>query len=226
MPSVVGLLEQLELAARRRVDELREEADRVQAELAVAEWDWKEWVIARSGVGEVLDPVNEPEDHDQTERTEETPSVTTAAKPTSQVPMWREGLGWSVLSVDCQRIGQALADCHRLHQGPLTRQEMAVLFEMDAVPARWRHCGRRRSAWCCAAGWPSGSRAGSRSPRACPGQAAGHEHRHRSVDHRLGSGGGPHTPARDQIRNRRWAVDFDMPKQGGKARQAQPLTKT
>ncbi len=58
--------------------------------------------------------------------------MTTAAKPTSQVPMWREGLGWSVLSVD-QRIGQALADCHRLHQGPLTRQEMAVLFEMDAV---------------------------------------------------------------------------------------------
>ncbi len=73
MPSVVRLLEQLELAARRRVDELREEADRVQAELAVAEWDWKEWVIARSRVGEVLDPVNEPEDHDQTERTEETP---------------------------------------------------------------------------------------------------------------------------------------------------------
>jgi hypothetical protein len=37
MPSVVGLLEQHELAARRRVDELREEADRVQAELATAE---------------------------------------------------------------------------------------------------------------------------------------------------------------------------------------------
>ncbi|MGW4065882.1 hypothetical protein ACWEGE_46875 [Amycolatopsis sp. NPDC004747] len=54
MPSVVGLLEQRELGARRRVDELREEADRVQAELAVAERDWKEWVIARSRVGEVL----------------------------------------------------------------------------------------------------------------------------------------------------------------------------
>ncbi|MFG2424895.1 hypothetical protein ACGFWD_38520 [Streptomyces sp. NPDC048448] len=31
MPSVVGLLEQHELAARRQVDELREEADRIQA---------------------------------------------------------------------------------------------------------------------------------------------------------------------------------------------------
>jgi hypothetical protein len=30
MPSVVGLLEQRELVARRRVDELREEADRIQ----------------------------------------------------------------------------------------------------------------------------------------------------------------------------------------------------
>ncbi|MFF8717811.1 hypothetical protein ACF07T_41650, partial [Streptomyces sp. NPDC015184] len=36
MPSVVGLLEQHELAARRRVDGLREEADRIQAELAAA----------------------------------------------------------------------------------------------------------------------------------------------------------------------------------------------
>jgi hypothetical protein len=36
VPSVVRMLEQRELGARRRVDELREEADRIQAELAVA----------------------------------------------------------------------------------------------------------------------------------------------------------------------------------------------
>lgn len=47
MPSVVGLLEQHELAARRRVDGLREEADRIHAELAVAEQEWQEWAIAR-----------------------------------------------------------------------------------------------------------------------------------------------------------------------------------
>lgn len=51
MPSVVGLLEQHELTARRRVDELREEADRVQAELAAAEQEWREWTIARQRVG-------------------------------------------------------------------------------------------------------------------------------------------------------------------------------
>ncbi|MFD9328458.1 hypothetical protein [Streptomyces sp. NPDC060065] len=59
MPSVVGLLEQRELAALRRMDGQREEADRVQAELAVAERDWKEWAIARSRVGEVLTPAEE-----------------------------------------------------------------------------------------------------------------------------------------------------------------------
>ncbi|MEB8337592.1 hypothetical protein [Streptomyces endophyticus] len=135
MPSVVGLLEQRELAARRRVDELREEADRVQAELAVAERDWNEWAIARSRVGEVLDPSEEPEESEQAEQREAASSVA-AAKPKSQVPLWREGLGWSVLSVDYQRILTVLADRRRLHQGPLTCQEMAALFGLDAVPAK------------------------------------------------------------------------------------------
>ncbi|MER5908094.1 hypothetical protein ABT150_50205 [Streptomyces mirabilis] len=41
MASVVGLLEARELAARERVEGLREEVDRVLAELADAETDWK-----------------------------------------------------------------------------------------------------------------------------------------------------------------------------------------
>jgi hypothetical protein len=52
------------------------------------------------------------------------------------VPVWQEGLAWTALSVDYQRILTALADRHRLHQGPLTCQEMAVVFGMDVVPAR------------------------------------------------------------------------------------------
>ncbi|WUF49418.1 hypothetical protein OHA73_35470 [Streptomyces sp. NBC_00483] len=131
MPSLAGLLEQRELAARRRVDELREEVDRVQAELAVAERDWKEWAIARSQVGEVLAPADEREAPGQAEQTEVVASA--AAKPKSQVPVWREGLSWSVLSVDYQRILQVLADRRRPHQGPLTCQEMAGLFGLDAV---------------------------------------------------------------------------------------------
>ncbi|MFE0604923.1 hypothetical protein ACFW2T_25485 [Streptomyces sp. NPDC058892] len=143
MSSVVGLLEQRELGARRRVDELREEADRVEAELAVAERVWKEWVIARSRVGEVLGPVDETADHARTEparpaqgQAAEASSASMAAKPKAQVPVWREGLDASVPSNDYQRILQALADRHRLHQGPLTCQEMAVLFGLDAVPSK------------------------------------------------------------------------------------------
>jgi hypothetical protein len=52
------------------------------------------------------------------------------------VPVWCEGLAASVLSVDYRRIVQVLADRSRLHQGPLTWQEMAGVFGMDVVPAR------------------------------------------------------------------------------------------
>ncbi|MBT2369305.1 hypothetical protein J7E88_29365 [Streptomyces sp. ISL-10] len=139
MLSVVGRLEQHELAARRRVDGLREEADRIQAELAVAVQEWQEWAIARRRVDTVLAP-----DGGTTADTEVTPdpqdadaqAPRDAAKPKSQVPMWRQGLAWSVLSVDYQRILKALADRLRLGQGPLTCQERAAAFGMDVVPAR------------------------------------------------------------------------------------------
>ncbi|MET9057128.1 MULTISPECIES: hypothetical protein [Streptomyces] len=137
MPSVVGLLEQHELAARRRVEGLREEADRIQAELAAAEEEWQEWAIARRRVGTVLAP-----DGGSIAVEEVVPGTVAgstsrqAARARSQVPVWREGLAWSVLSVDYQRILGALADRDRLHQGPLTCQELAVLFGLDAVPAK------------------------------------------------------------------------------------------
>lgn len=135
MPSVVGLLEQHELAARRRVDGLREEADRIQAEL-----EWQEWAIARRRVDTVPAPGNDNtaeavaiEDPQDTDAQSEPGD---AAKPKSQVPVWRQGLAWPVLSVDYQRILKALADRARLGQGPLTCQEMAALFGLDVVPGR------------------------------------------------------------------------------------------
>ncbi|MDT0612879.1 hypothetical protein [Streptomyces lancefieldiae] len=137
MPSVVGLLEQHELAARRRVDGLREEADRIQAELAAAELEWQEWAIARRRVDTVLAPNDGATAEAEVTADAQVQSVLQdAAKPKSQVPVWRQGLPWSVLSVDYQRILQVLADRARLHQGPLTCQEMAAMFGMDVVPAR------------------------------------------------------------------------------------------
>ncbi|MFC4034634.1 hypothetical protein ACFO3J_24635 [Streptomyces polygonati] len=129
MPSVVGLLEQHEVAARRRVDGLREEADRIHAELAEAEQEWQEWSVARRRVDAVLASGGD----DQAEASQ---SSRDAVQSRPQVPVWREGLARSVLSVDYQRIVQALADRSRLHQGPLTCQEMAAVFGMDVVPAR------------------------------------------------------------------------------------------
>ncbi|MFJ3339554.1 hypothetical protein [Streptomyces sp. NPDC086766] len=131
MPSVVGLLEQHELAARRRVDGLREEADRIQAELAAAEQEWQEWTIARRRVGVLL-----PAPADAGIAGEAPALVTVAAKQKSQVPVWREGLAWSALPVDYQRIFKTLVDRSRLGQGPLTCQEMAAVFGMEVVPAR------------------------------------------------------------------------------------------
>jgi hypothetical protein len=143
MPSVVGLLEQRELAARRRVDELREEADRIHAELAMAEREWNEWVITRSRVGEVLAPTSDnaagPDasaDLRDPDEQPERPEPAESAKPKSVVPMWRAGLAWSALSQDYQRILRVLADRHRLGQGPLTCQEMAFAFGMDVVPGK------------------------------------------------------------------------------------------
>ncbi len=142
MPSVVGLLEQHELTARRRVDELREEADRIHAELAVAEQDWKEWVIARTRVAEVLVPGADVVVGPDASRDVRDPELVrteppkAAAKPRTVVPMWRAGLDWSALSEDYQRIVRVLADRDRLGQGVLTCQEMAAAFGLEVVPAK------------------------------------------------------------------------------------------
>ncbi|WP_439811933.1 hypothetical protein [Streptomyces sp. P9-2] len=143
MPSIIGLLEQQEHAARRRVDGLREEADRVQAELAAAEEELREWLIARRRVDTVLAPAGAAgaagagvQDAAGPREAGGWPTSRDAARPKSQVPVWRAGMASSVLSVDYQRIVQAVADRARLEQGPVTCQEMAAGFGMDVVPAR------------------------------------------------------------------------------------------
>ncbi|MFD3875652.1 hypothetical protein [Streptomyces sp. NPDC058623] len=160
MPSVSGLLEQRELAARRRVEELRAEADRVQAELVVAEQDWNEWVIARSRVGEVLGPGGSGDAApDSTVGLRETGPQSGPAKPRSVVPVWREGLAWSVLSLDYQRILRVLSDRHRLGQGPLTCQDMVAAFGIDPVPAKVETL-RSKAKRLVARGWPAESTPG------------------------------------------------------------------
>lgn len=99
----LGFLAQRELGARCRVDELRKEVDRVQAELADVEWECKEWVIACSRVGGVLALVDES-GQDPARAVGTAPAAEEQTGRTPQVPVWREGLAWSVVSVDCRRI--------------------------------------------------------------------------------------------------------------------------
>ncbi|MFD9038274.1 hypothetical protein [Streptomyces bottropensis] len=78
------------------------------------------------------------------------------------MPVWRDGLARSALSVDYQRILAALADRARLGQGPMTCQEMAAssawtwFARVEALRSKAKRLVAR--------GWPSRRRAGSRPP--------------------------------------------------------------
>jgi hypothetical protein len=115
----------------------RRKAGRVQAELAAAERDWKEWVIAGSRVGEVLAPpgTRPKSEQVQAERTalaegpmEEALSVPRAAKPKSQVPARREGCTCGC----CRRTISASCGCSRLRQWPLMCQEKVEALRSKA----------------------------------------------------------------------------------------------
>ncbi|MFF7987188.1 hypothetical protein ACFZDK_50340 [Streptomyces sp. NPDC007901] len=79
MPSVMGLLEERERAARQRVDAL-------QAELREAEAACERFVIARETVAEVLAEPREGEKAPSTEVADERPARVAAAAPGSVVP--------------------------------------------------------------------------------------------------------------------------------------------
>jgi hypothetical protein len=152
MASVVGLLEERELAARERVEGLREEADRVLAALAEAERDWQEWLIARQRVSEVLSvprtpqvgetgpvPADEPSaSAPDTEPVADAPAgvpAPGAARAGSIVPVWRPALTADVLAVDYQRILALLAERRLGGDGVMTCQEIAAGLGLASVPA-------------------------------------------------------------------------------------------
>ncbi|GAA3482064.1 hypothetical protein [Streptomyces yanii] len=138
MPSVIGLLEERERGARQRVEELREEADRVLEQLRDAELDWERFVVARETVGEVL--VGREDDAAAVTSTEKAgesvsgvvPVAVNAAAPRSVVPVWREGVELSVLLLGYQRILQVLA----AGQGSLACKEIVQGLGLELVPAK------------------------------------------------------------------------------------------
>ncbi|WP_033819227.1 hypothetical protein [Kitasatospora sp. MBT63] len=113
MPSVMGLLEERERAARQRVEAL-------QVELREAEAVWERFVIARQTVAEVLAEPAAGEEAPLAGMVGERPARAAGALPGSVVPAWREGLAPDVLAPDYRRLMDVLAqsgeamDCRRL----------------------------------------------------------------------------------------------------------------
>ena len=105
MPSVKGMFEERERAARQRVELLREEADRVLAALREAEALWERRVVALEELDDALS-VGQDVAVEVAEEPRSVPSVTVAG---SVVPRWREGLSVSAFAPDYQRIVGVLA---------------------------------------------------------------------------------------------------------------------
>jgi hypothetical protein len=139
MPSVIGLLEERERDAGHRVEALRQEADRVLAELRDAERCWERFVTAREAVVEVLAGSDRPADADEVavpviENAAPMPAVSVGggAVPGSQVPTWRAGRAVSVLSPEYQRVVAVLAAA----DGSLVCKDIAAGLGLERVPAK------------------------------------------------------------------------------------------
>ncbi|GAA2344848.1 hypothetical protein OHT20_07755 [Streptomyces caniferus] len=128
MPSVMGLLEERERAARQHVEAL-------QAELREAEAVWERFVIARETVGEVL-----AESHGHVDvpvAVSDEPAVPVAAAgPGSVVPVWRDGLAAAVLAPDYRRIMEILTGHGRSGAGAMDCRQLAAGLGLQPVPAK------------------------------------------------------------------------------------------
>ncbi|MFI6449748.1 hypothetical protein [Kitasatospora sp. NPDC050543] len=129
MPSVMGLLEERERAARQRVEAL-------QAELREAEAAWERFVIARETVAEVLMEPRRGERNPPVEVADERPARNTAAVPGSVVPHWRDGLDADVLAPDYQRIVDVLASGSGSDAGAMDCRQLAAALGLEAIAAK------------------------------------------------------------------------------------------
>ena len=168
MPSVMGLLEVEELAARQRVEVLREQADRLLAELNEAETDWQELVIAQQRVGRVLAGQHDAES-DRKALPDAGASVVDNAKgasaveparPGTVVPRWSQGADPGVLAADYQRILSVLADARRHQQPPMTCKQIAERMGIELVPSKIEGVVRSRARRLADRGWAVQTEAG------------------------------------------------------------------
>jgi predicted nucleotidyltransferase len=136
VPSVLGLLEAKESAARERVERTREDAVRIAAVLEEAERALERLVIAREAVVEVL---AEPAAHAVAPVEGVVESVLVAgvgAVPRSTVPYRRGELTSAVLAPDYQRIMSVVeAEAVAGREG-IRARALAAALGLEAVPAK------------------------------------------------------------------------------------------
>ncbi|WP_405680857.1 hypothetical protein OG239_02775 [Streptomyces sp. NBC_00868] len=144
MVSVLGLLEAKETTAREVIERLREEADRVPAELGEAEGRLERLVIARETVGEVLNGPAVPA------REATVKDADTVPAGVMVVPRRREGLSPRVLPEEYQRV-MALLEAGAAAGGVRAR-DLTVALGREAVPAKIE-CVRSTAKRLVARGW-------------------------------------------------------------------------
>ncbi|MEU3521748.1 hypothetical protein ABZ770_42085 [Streptomyces sp. NPDC006654] len=153
MPSVVGLLEERERAARQRVEAL-------QAELCEAEAVWERFVIARETVGLVLAEARGGDEVPPVVVAGERPVRAAAAVPGSVVPVWRDGLDVGVLAPDYRRLVDVLAGGSGSGGEAMDCRQLAVALGLEAVPAKVEGV-RSKAKRLVARGWLTEARPGA-----------------------------------------------------------------
>lgn len=129
MPSVLGLLEAKESAAREAVERAREEAARIAAVLDEAERALERLVIAREAVVEVLaEPVVKAVDVVEA-------GAGSAAMAGSPVPPRSEHLTSAVLAPEYQRIISVL-ESGAEGRGEMRARDLAAALGLELVPAK------------------------------------------------------------------------------------------
>ncbi|MEN8649299.1 hypothetical protein ABCR94_38160 [Streptomyces sp. 21So2-11] len=159
MPSVKGLFEERERAARQRVELLREEAERVLAALREAETFWERKVVALEELDDALSVDHGSVAVEVGGESRPDPSVTVSG---SMVPQWRADLSASALPPDYQRIIGVLvgreaggADGDR----SMICREIAGGLGLELVPAKVEGV-RSKAKKMVARGWLTEVRAG------------------------------------------------------------------
>ncbi|GAA3784456.1 hypothetical protein GCM10022403_018880 [Streptomyces coacervatus] len=135
MTSVMGLLEERETAARVRTEELLAEAERVLAELAVAEGVLERRVIARAELAEALAAPDEAVDARRQAAAETAMKANTGPVAGSIVPRWRPGTPAEALAADHRQLIELVEGEPAGSEG-VSAKELTGRLGLELVPAK------------------------------------------------------------------------------------------